>query len=43
MVAKKCWHDKARERPEIKDVLQELVQTAVGECTRDTCSSFHSE
>lgn len=38
-VAKKCWNDKAKERPEVNDVLQNLQKIAkIGVCTHDACS-----
>ena len=38
-VAKKCWHEKARERPEVNAVLQSLENMAnIGGCTHEACS-----
>ena len=40
-IAKKCWHQKAKERPEAKVVLQCLENLAnPGECTHKTCPYF---
>ena len=38
-VAEKCWHEKARERPEVKQVLQNLEKIAnSGVCTHRACT-----
>ena len=35
-LAERCWHADADERPEVKDVLQELEEiTKPGECTHE--------
>lgn len=39
-VAKKCWQDKARERPEANEVLQNLENILnLGACTHQICTS----
>jgi hypothetical protein len=40
-IAKKCWHEKANERPEVNTVLQDLENLAnptPGVCIHETCS-----
>ena len=38
VVAKKCWHDRAKQRPEVKTVLQDLENIAnAGECAPRAC------
>ena len=38
-VAKKCWHEKAKERPEVDAVLQYLESIAnTGGCAHEACS-----
>ena len=38
-IAKKCWHKKARERPEVNYILQYLENiTGTGRCTHEACS-----
>jgi len=37
-VAKTCWHEKAKERPEVNDVLHNLERIAnAGVCTHKAC------
>jgi len=43
-IAGKCWHQKAKERPEAKVILQCLEDLAnPGECTHETCSFLPRE
>ena len=38
-VAKKCWHERARDRPEIDEVLHDLEKVLnPGVCTRKACT-----
>ena len=38
-VAKKCWDEKAKDRPEVHEVLQSLEEIAnPGMCTRKACT-----
>ena len=43
-IAKKCWHEKAKERPEVNSVLQYLENMAnTGGCTHTACSCLEWE
>ena len=43
-IAKKCWHDKEKERPEVNLVLQHLGKiTNTGGCTHAACSCLEWE
>ena len=38
-VAKKCWHERAKERPEVREVLQSLEKIAkLGVCNHEACT-----